>query len=581
MELAQHATELTLTYLNRHRRQFKEITRQAQSWFDRRDWELAREGLNRRSELYAEVIHELITTLQVKMGSRFLDRRVWLQMKDIYEKNILNRSDEELSETFFNSLTRAVFRTVGFDRELEFIWLDRVLMPSGEESPVFKSWYLATTVEELVIQLLESYTSSAPWRDLAGDANKVAHCIVQQLESRASTASFDAIEMIEPPLFRGKSAYLVGRIRRGHRIIPLILPLAHDDDGVFVDAVIQSELEMSTIFSFTRSYFLVDVERPMELVGFIRSLLPSKPLEELYISLGYTRHGKTVRYRGLYRHLEQSEERFEMAPGAKGMVMAVFHLPSHHLVFKVIRDRFAEPKTTSREQVHATYRLVETHDRAGRLVDAKGYERLIFPKKRFSEDVLDELLNECSDTVRCVSGEVIIEQIYIERKVYPLNLYVHEVEEHLAIEAVIDHGQAIKDLAAVGLFPGDMLVKNFGVTRRGRVVFYDYDEVIPLLECRFKCLPEGDAYAGESMVVADEKDIFPEELRYFIWSTAQLRKVFEEHHSEIFTVSWWKSMQAAIRRKEFPNIYPYPKERRLHNSMGSSELEDQSHQEPS
>ncbi|MEO1234575.1 MAG: isocitrate dehydrogenase kinase/phosphatase-domain containing protein [Myxococcota bacterium] len=298
-----------------------------------------------------------------------------------------------------------------------------------------------------------------------------------------------------------------------------------------------------------------------------------------------------MRYRGLYRHLEQSTERFEVAPGAKGMVMAVFLLPSYHLVFKVIRDKFAAPKTTTRERVRQTYKLVHDHDRAGRLVDAQEYERMRFPRKRFSEAVLKELLEECAMVVREEGDEIIIEHLYIERRVAPLNLYVHEVEDELAFEAVIDHGHSIKDLAAVGLFPGDLLVKNFGVTRRGRVVFYDYDEIVPLSECRFKAMPQGDGFGAEPSVVADERDIFPEELRYFLWGTPKLRKVFEDHHSDLFTVAWWRKMQKRLAAGEIPDIYPYPQTRRLASpvkasrpavhSTGSSSRADQSHQEPS
>lgn len=564
VELPEHATELVLTYLNNYRRQFKELTREARLWFETRDWAGARDGLKRRSNLYGETLQELVTTLQIKMGSRFLDRHIWRLMKDIYARSVLNRADEELSETFFNSLTRRVFRTIGFDKELEFIWLDNVLFPNGEESPIFNRWYPSVVLEVLIENILRSFSIQVTWKCIQTDAHQVAFRISEHLRERSGINSFDVIEVVEPLLYRGKSAYIVARIRRAHRIVPLILPLINCPDGVKVDAVILSETEVSTVFSFTRSYFFVDVGRPMELVGFLRTLLPSKPLEELYISLGFCKHGKTLRYRGLYRHMEQTQERFELAPGAKGMVMAVFHLPNYHLVFKVIRDRFAEPKTTTRERVHQAYRLVEAHDRAGRLVDAQGYERLRFNITRFSKDVLDELLNECAETVRCVGNEVIIEQIYIERKVYPLNLYVHEVDEPLALEAVIDHGQAIKDLAAIGLFPGDLLVKNFGVTRRGRVVFYDYDEILLLSECRFKLLPEDmGVFGSETQVVADERDIYPEEFRYFLWGTPRLRKVFEQHHPEIFSVQWWKAAQTSILSDEHPDIYPYPQDRRL------------------
>jgi isocitrate dehydrogenase kinase/phosphatase len=588
VELAHHAAELILSYLNKYRREFKQITREARRWFEDRDWQAARDGLNHRSALYERTIRDLVNALRVKLGSELRNRELWRVLRDDFATHIANRSDEELSETFFNSVTREVFKTTGIDRELEFVWLDNIVLPSGEESPVFKSWYPTTTLEQLFFDILDACGFSAPWEDMRRDARRVAARVAGHLQERSGMTGFDVVELVEPVLFRSKGAYLVGRIRRGHRMLPMVIPLVHRPGGIRVDAVILSETEVSTVFSFTRSYFLVDVERPVELVGFLRDLLPGKPLEELYISLGFTKHGKTVRYRGLYRFLEQSVERFEVTPGAKGMVMAVFHLPSYHLVFKVIRDKFAAPKTTTREQVHRTYQLVHAHDRVGRLVDAQEYERLRFPKSRFSEEVLKELLEACSETAREEDGEIIIEHLWVERKVYPLNLYVHEVDETLAFEAVIDHGQSIKDLAAVGLFPGDLLVKNFGVTRRGRVVFYDYDEIVPLSECRFRRMPDNANMDGESTVVADERDIFPEELRYFLWGTPKLRKVFEEHHSELFTVAWWRKMQKALARGDIPDVFPYPHVRRFDEdapqsltATGSSSLLDHAHQEPS
>lgn len=563
MELAQHAAELILNYLKRYRREFRGLTCEARGWFERRDWTSARAGLNRRTDLYHVLIDELVAALRVKLGARFLDRGLWVALKDAFARHINNRSDEELSETFFNSVTREVFKTTGIDRELEFVWFDNTVLPSGEESPIFRSWYPTTSLAAMFEEVFGSLGFHAAWVDLPRDARRVAERIEEHLAERSGMVEFDVLELVEPVLYRSKGAYLVGRLRRGHRMVPLVLPLIHPPAGIRVDAVVLSELDVSTVFSFTRSYFLVDLERPAELVGFLQSLLPQKPTEELYISLGFIKHGKTIRYRGLFRHLEQSVERFEPTPGAKGMVMAVFHLPTYHLVFKVIRDKFAAPKTTTRERVHETYRLVHSHDRVGRLVDAQGFERLRFPRRRFSEPVLEELLAECSDTVRLEGEEVIIEQLYAERKVYPLNLYVHEVDEELAFEAVVDHGQSIKDMAAAGLFPGDLLVKNFGVTRRGRVVFYDYDEIIPLSECRFKKLPPGEGMGGESEVVADERDIYPEELRFFLWGSPKLRRVFEEHHGDLFTVAWWRKMQKSLARGEMPDVFPYPHVRRF------------------
>lgn len=595
MDLAEDASTLILRYLKNYRKAFKEQSRKAKGWFERRAWTEAHVGLNERTELYSDSVTELVAALRVKLGARSTDREVWLQIKEAYRRDIANMADEELAETFYNSVTRRLFKTIGIDFDIELVWLDGMLLPSGEESPIFRSYYPAAGSAQMFEEILESCEFDASWVDMSKDAKMTAERVEAILRDRSGSADFDAVELLEPILYRSKGAYLVGRVRRGHHIVPIILPLLHDEHGIRVDAVVASEAETSTIFSFTRSYFMVDVERPAELVGFIRTLIPRKPLDEIYISLGFIKHGKTIRYRELYRHFESSLDNFEVAPGAKGMVMAVFHLPSYHLVFKVIRDKFAAPKTTTKAKVHETYRLVETHDRAGRLVDAQAFERMRFPLRRFSEPVLEELLGECSEAVRKEGEEIILEHVYVQRKIIPLNLYVHQVEEKRALEAVVDHGQSIRDLAAIGLFPGDLLVKNFGVTRRGRVVFYDYDEIVPLKECKFHRLPDSDGYGLEPSVVAGEMDIYPEELSHFLWGTPHLKKAFAEAHGDLFTVKWWRQMQRQVGEGKLPDIFPYAQAMRFPQpgqseagtspeaieATGSSERADQSHQEPS
>ncbi len=316
-----------------------------------------------------------------------------------------------------------------------------------------------------------------------------------------------------------------------------------------VDTVLLSEAEASVVFSFTRSYFHVDVDIPGDLVGFLKSILPLKPVAELYIAIGYNKHGKTERYRALYRHLGNSNDKFEIARGAKGMVMTVFTLPSYDVVFKIIKDRFAYPKTSTRAQVMERYKLVFKHDRVGRMVDAQEFEYLTFSRDRFSEELLAELQTVAAETVTVTGDEVVIKHLYTERRLYPLDLYIKEMSFEKAREAVIDYGNAIVDLATANIFPGDLFIKNFGVTRHGRVVFYDYDELCLLTDCNFRKMPEASSYEDE---VADqpwfsvaENDIFPEEFRKFLWFPGPLRKVMEEHHRRLLLWNSGRSCSSA------------------------------------
>jgi isocitrate dehydrogenase kinase/phosphatase len=367
--------------------------------------------------------------------------------------------------------------------------------------------------------------------------------------------------------YRGKGAYLIGRIFNGSASFPLVLALLNAPGGIIVDAVILSEDEVSILFSFTRSYFHVDVKKPNELVSFLKSIMPRKRIAELYISIGYNKHGKSELYCDLLHHLSQSNKKFELAEGERGMVMEVFTMPDYDLVFKVIKDHFAYPKHTTRDAVMGKYDLVFKHDRAGRLVDAQEFEYLKFNRNRFSDELLDNLKQNAAQIVIINEDNVIVKHAYVERRVTPLNIYLHEVDEEEAQTAVVDYGNAIKDLAASNIFPGDLLLKNFGVTRHGRVVFYDYDELCLLSICNFRVMPKSRSYdeefSAEPWFGIGENDVFPEELGHFLGLQGVLKDVFLKHHGDLFDVHFWHQVQTRISGGESIDIFPYGQSKRL------------------
>jgi isocitrate dehydrogenase kinase/phosphatase len=232
--------------------------------------------------------------------------------------------------------------------------------------------------------------------------------------------------------------------------------------------------------------------------------------------------------------------------------MIVFTLPSHDLVFKVIRDRFGAPKTTSRADVMERYQFVFRHDRAGRLVDAQEFKRLRLPRDRFMPGLAGELLNEASESCRIEGEDLIVEHCYIERRLRPLNLFLREAEPAAAEAAIIDYGQALRDLAASNVFPGDLLLKNFGVTSHGRVIFYDYDELCLLTDCVFRDLPqpscEEEETAAEPWFHLGPNDVFPEQWLQFLAIPPALRDVFLQHHAALFTAAWWRDQAAQIAK---------------------------------
>lgn len=565
-QLAWHGATAIHDAFDDYQTQFRAITLRAQQCYERREWHHWQADSIERLELYEQVLRGVVTGLRTLLGSETLNKALWRAIKLNYARLLSRRKDLEIGETFYNSVTRRILVTVGVEPELEFVWFGATTLPTGD-SDIVRLYVQVSTLQAMVKSILLDYQFAVRFADIDTDAQRVAAVLGDQLHQLWDSPDMDRVEMLKPVFYRNKAAYLVGRICKRNRIIPIILPLLNGDNGLVVDTVLLSEAEASVVFSFTRSYFHVEAAIPGDVVGFLKSIMPLKPLAELYIAIGYNKHGKTERYRALYRHLRNSNDKFEIARGAKGMVMTVFTLPSYDVVFKIIKDRFAYPKSSTRDQVMDRYRLVFKHDRVGRMVDAQEFEYLTFDRERFAQELLEELQAVAAQSVTVTENTVVIKHLYTERRLYPLDLYIKEMGLEKAKAAVIDYGHAITDLAAANIFPGDLFIKNFGVTRHGRVVFYDYDELCLLTDCNFRKMPESDSYEDE---VADqpwfsvaENDIFPEEFRRFLWFPGPLRAVMEEFHGRLFTAEFWQELQQRTLAGELLDFFPYPQEKRF------------------
>jgi isocitrate dehydrogenase kinase/phosphatase len=567
--LANLAAQSIYDAFDMYQAEFRGHTQRARLLFEARDWRGAQQNARARLDLYRQVVDQLEDATRHLLDDRVQSKLVWTSAKAVYSGLIANRDDWEQAETFFNSATRRVFTTVGVDAQIEFVATDFDMPPTPTRQPVYRTFTPDGSMADLFADILRAYAFTAPYVDLERDANLVARMVQAQLRQVGALRVVSRVEMVRSPFFRGKGAYLVGRMFSGSHLIPLVLALLNTPEGVVVDAVLLDENEVSILFSFTRSYFQVEVERPFDLVRFLKSILPRKREAELYISIGYNKHGKTELYRDLLHHLAASADKFEVARGDKGMVMAVFAMPAFDVVFKLIKDRFAYPKKTTRQDVMDKYKLVFRHDRAGRLVDAQEFEHLQFDRARFTDDLLAELLEVAANTVHIEGDSVIIKHCYVERAIIPLNIYLSEASTKAAITAAIDYGQAIKDMAISNIFPGDMLLKNFGVTRHNRVIFYDYDELCLLETCNFRRIPQSAYYdddlASEPWFAIHEHDYFPEEFEHFIAMTGPIRDAFREQHADLFTVEYWHSVQARLADREVIDIFPYEAERRLKN----------------
>jgi isocitrate dehydrogenase kinase/phosphatase len=556
---------------DRYERGFDEITRRARSRFERRDWSGAQVDATERLALYKTHVDGAVADVHDILEDAVMERTVWAAMRSEHALQ-RDRPDSELVETFFNSVTRRVFSTVGVDPAIEYLEHCPSDTAADPRSSIWDTYETAGVDPALIRRILVALPWSVPYAQLDRDTVLVAELIDGRIRAVLGGAGPVELDILKSVFYRNKGAYLVGRIRAGTEIIPLVLPLLHAERGIVVDAVLMTSDEASVVFGFSWTYFRVDTPRPRALVNFLGTIMPLKSVHELYTAIGYNKHGKTELYRSLMRHLEEPAARFAFAEGDEGMVMAVFTLPSFNVVFKVIKDSFGAPKNTTRRGVMAKYHFVFVRDRVGRLADAQEFEHLEFPRRCFPEELLGYLAREAGGTVRVEEDRVVVRHLYTERRVTPLNLFLREAEESAARDAVLDYGNAIKDLAAADIFTGDMLLKNFGVTRNGRVICYDYDELCLLSECRFRRLPQpttiDEEFSAEPWFHVGEQDVFPEEFQAFLVPPGRLRTAFLAAHGNLLDLGFWQGVQQRLAAGEVVDVFPYRREARLQRNEG-------------
>jgi len=559
--LAQQCARVMFEAFRGYNRGFLAISRRARDRFIQRQWHEAQADTVERIELYDLSVQHAQQDLENLLGDQVQDVELWARAKTLHSEMIASLVDSEFNKTFFSSVTRRIFKTIGVDPRVEYLALDVTPLKNiSKPVPTYRLQHRGST-RWLLDDLLSRYNFGIRYRNIDSSVRYVAKEVDAYWEMHHGDEKIVSIEAIQAVFYQGPRAYIVGRIDSTSASSPFVLALKNSDEGILVDAVLLSVQEASVLFSFTRWYFHVDLETVGDAIVFLRSILPSKPISELYTVMGRAKQGKTERYRNLEQHLSTSQDKFIVAPGEKGMVMAVFLLPSFDVVFKVIRDKFAPPKAMSRREVMQKYALVFKHDRAGRLVDAQEFRRLEFPVHRFDQAILDELLNECGETCHVEGDNLILEHCYVERRMTPLNLYLKVADPEAKRRAVVDYGQAIRDLAASNIFPGDLLLKNFGVTRNGRVIFYDYDELCLITECKFRDLPRATSYEDEMRADAwffvGDDDIFPEQFINFLGLDRQSREIFLDYHHDLLTADYWRNIQNRLKAGEMLEVVPY------------------------
>ncbi len=540
---------------------FRNITRRARATFEARNWRAARADAVDRIELYDRRVRRAVQDTAAMLGERAKDRDLWADVKRHYAARIAGYPDNAFFKTFFSSITRQTFSTIGVDPGIEFAASDIAPPDNVSSGREVRTYRNRGDIAHLIDQMLGDFPFSVPCRDRDRTVRFIAAEIDARIGALGEGRRVESIDMLTTVFYRSTRAFLVGRIDGDGFVAPLLIALRNTDEGIVADAVLLTRNDASMIFGFTRSYFHADIDNVGATVAFLSSILPRKSLAEIYTVLGRAKQGKTERYRAFFRHLEHSSDLFVHAPGDKGMVMEVFTLPSADIVFKIIRDRFAYPKDMARKDVMEKYELVFKHDRAGRLIDAQEFKRLRLPTERFEPELTENLLEGCGESCRIEGRHIVLEHCYVERRLTPLNLFLETADEDAARTAAMEYGQAIRDLAMSNIFAGDLLLKNFGVTRHGRVIFYDYDELCLVTDCNFRRLPEprddmDEMRAGAWFYVGPD-DVFPEQFIEFLGFREPARTAFLEFHGDLLTPEFWTRLKRRFEAGEVIDVLPY------------------------
>jgi isocitrate dehydrogenase kinase/phosphatase len=579
-EAANIISKLVIDTFDYYNAEFIAITRRARHKFEEKDWQGSRRDATERLDLYEHIINRVADQIEQLLGGLAKNKSIWTTAKPKYERLITKYYDIDRAETFFNSVTRKILSTAGIDRNVEFFYLIPKAPVSECGETVFKTYMPIGETKFMIEKILKDFKFKFGYENAERDAAHVAQEVDLYLWPLLTHSDEFTIDVVRSIFYRNKEAYIVGRIRVGSLIIPFILPLVNGDNGVYVDTVLLLESEANVVFSFAYSYFHVEVERYDALIEFLRSILPQKEAAELYTSIGYNRHGKTEFYRSLHRFVHVSKEQFVIAPGLEGAVMMVFTMPNYDFVFKVIKDHPCfirsnndTPKAITKTEVMRRYDFVCHRDRAGRMIDTQEFENLKFKKKRFSGELLNEFNIAGKETVTIADDYVIIHHLYVQRKVTPLPIYFQTEKNPEAIrDIIIDFGYFLKDLAATGVFPTDLFnTWNYGITQCGRVVLYDYDDVVPLEKVNFRVKPHPrdefeEMEPEENWIVALPDDFFMDEIDRYSGIPHQLKGIFKSAHKDIYTLRFWDDMQAKIRTGEIMDVVPYDRSKRFSGS---------------
>jgi isocitrate dehydrogenase kinase/phosphatase len=556
---------------DRHYRLFRETSAEAKSRWEHADWSGVDEASRARIDMYDQRVREGVDALRTSLDGVVLEEALWPVIKRAFIGMLHEHAQPECAETFFNSVARRVL-----DRRYhrnDHIFTRPAISTEHLEGtePTYRCYYPeGLDIRGTLRRALEEYAIERPFLDLDRDLDRIAGAIAEHFPRGWERRPNFQVHMLRSLFFRNKGAYAVGRVINGSTVTPLVVPLLQDHDRrVYIDTVLLDPTNVGRLFNLGRAYFFIDMEVPSAYVEFLHSIVANRTKAELYTMIGLQKQGKTLFFRDLGYHLRHSTDTFVLAEGTKGMVMVVFTLPSYPYVFKIIRDWFPPPKDTDRKSVEERYKFVKLHDRVGRMTDTLEYSHVAFPVERLDRALIEDLEMLAPSALERDGTHIVLRHLYLERRLVPLDLYLRDAAPEKQRAAIDDYGRALKELAGANIFAGDLLLKNFGVTRYGRVVFYDYDELCELTDCRFRTLPtarhDEDEMASEPWFNVEKGDVFPEQFPTFLFPPGEQRDTFLELHGDLATAAFWRDQQDRLRAGMRDEFCPYPESVRFNN----------------
>jgi isocitrate dehydrogenase kinase/phosphatase len=576
-EIARRIADIMIEGFGRHYRLFRETSADAKQRFEVAAWTEAQQAVSERIRFYDDRVRECVERLNDELDAGSLDSDTWRDAKLLYIGLLVDHKRPELAETFFNSVVTRVMRRTYVHNDFAFVRAAISTEYIESDPPNYRSYYPAEVgLRTSLRDIFGDFGWNRPFADLDRDVGFVWEALLEHFGGEWPPREPNyQVQVLGSAFYRNKAAYVVGKIVNGNDETPFAVCVLHDADGrLALDTALFDSESIAVLFELSRAYFMVDMDVPSGYVRFLQSLMPAKPRADLYTVVGLAKQGKTLFIRDLHHHLHHSRDVFVEAPGTRGLVMHVFTLPSYPYVIKVIKDEFGHSKHSDRATVKRKFLMVKEIDRVGRMADTLEFKNLALPRSRFAPELLGELLALAPSTIATDGDNVIVGHCYVESRMTPLNLYLQNATPSEVDEVVREYGDAIREMAIANVFAGDMLWRNFGVNRQGRVVFYDYDEIEYLTDCTFRVIPPPPnpeaELSGEPWYPVRAFDVFPEEFETFLLGSPQVRAAFMRYHADLLRPEFWQHCQAQVGRGEIVDFFPYPDSVRFSRRFASA-----------